>query len=70
MDKSRQEDLNLLINEALTNEPALKEALEIFQFGQTQYSRAINTMSSVEIVQSNSSNLESKDASVVDQNES
>lgn len=53
---ARQDELNQLIEHAFANSPNLKEALEIFQMGQAEYTRALIGMSSAKIVLSDNTN--------------
>jgi hypothetical protein len=53
---SRQQELEQIIEEAINNDPALREALSIFQIGQIQYTRALAGMSTIEILSSDTTN--------------
>lgn len=58
MDTSiRQQELNQIIKNAFSN-PALKKALDVFQMGQNQYTRALIGMNVATIIDSNSANLD------------
>lgn len=64
----RQQELEQIIQDALTNNPMLQRALEVFEIGQAEYTRALAAMTTATIVASDSTSLnnEERDNAILD----